>query len=171
MPTPYLFTVSVIASLVVGSDGSTSKDGRSAGVSSAADRRAFLARRRQADALLIGGNTARNEPYQKTPVPVVIVSKSMLNPLSNNRLAHWWNCDPVEALSRAQRLFGENIVIESGISIIEELIEAKKIDRLELSVTAVADGEDQVDYQKLLKNFATVSERVEEDTTFYTATN
>ena len=161
----------VIASLVVGSDGSTSKDGRSAGVSSAADRRAFLARRRQADALLIGGNTARNEPYQKTPVPVVIVSKSMLNPLSNNRLAHWWNCDPVEALSRAQRLFGENIVIESGISIIEELIEAKKIDRLELSVTAVADGEDQVDYQKLLKNFATVSERVEEDTTFYTATN
>jgi dihydrofolate reductase len=95
----------------------------------------------------------------------------MLNPLSNNRLAHGWNCDPVEALSRAQRLFGENIVIESGISIIEELIEAKKIDRLELSVTAVADGEDQVDYQKLLKNFATVSERVEEDTTFYTATN
>jgi hypothetical protein len=51
------------------------------------------------------------------------------------------------------------------------LIEAKKIDRLELSVTAVTDGEDQVDYQKLLKNFATVSERVEEDTTFYTATN
>jgi hypothetical protein len=116
--------VPVIASLVVGSDGSTSKDGRSAGVSSAADRRAFLARRRSADALLIGGNTARNEPYQKTPVPVVIVSKSMLNPLSNNRLAHWWNCDPVEALARAQRLFGQTVVIESGVSIIEELIKS-----------------------------------------------
>ncbi len=161
----------VIASLVVGSDGSTSKAGRSAGVSSAADRRAFLARRREADALLIGGNTARNEPYQKTPVPVVVVSKSMLNPISNNRLAHWWNCEPVEALTRAQRLFGETIVIESGISIIEELITAKKIDRLELSVTTVSGGEDQIDYQKLLKKFATVSERVEDDTTFYTATN
>lgn len=171
MATPYLFSVPVIASLVVGSDGSTSKDGRSAGVSSAADRRAFLARRRSADALLIGGNTARNEPYQKTPVPVVIVSKSMLNPLSNNRLAHWWNCDPVEALARAQRLFGDTIVIESGVSIIEALIAAKKVDRLELSVTAVTDGEDQVDFKKLLSNFDTVTERVEEDTTFYTASN
>ena len=161
----------VIASLVVGSDGSTSKEGRSAGVSSAADRRAFLARRREADALLIGGNTARNEPYQKTPVPVVIVSKSMLNPLSNNRLAHWWNCDPIEALSRAQRLFGENVVVESGISIIEELIAAKKIDRLELSVTSVTGGEDQVDYQKLLKKFTKVTQRVEDETTFYTASN
>jgi len=163
--------VPVIASLVVGSDGSTSKDGRSAGVSSAADRRAFLARRRSADALLIGGNTARNEPYQKTPVPVVIVSKSMLNPLSNNRLAHWWNCDPIEALERAQRLFGNTVVIESGISIIEELIAAKKVDQLELSVTAVTGGEDQVDFKKLLAKFAKVSERREEDTIFYTATN
>lgn len=161
----------VIASLVVGSDGSTSKDGRSAGVSSAADRRAFLARRRSADALLIGGNTARNEPYQKTPVPVVVVSKSMLNPLSNNRLAHWWNCDPIEALARAQRLFGENIVIESGVAIIEELVAAKKVDQLELSVTKVTGGDDLVDYRKLLSHFANVTERVEEDTTFYTACN
>jgi dihydrofolate reductase len=95
----------------------------------------------------------------------------MLNPLSNNRLAHWWNCDPVEALSRAQRLFGETIVIESGISIIEELITAKKIDRLELSVTSVTGGEDQVDYQKLLKKFTNVTQRVEDETTFYTASN
>lgn len=161
----------VIASLVVGSDGSTSKDGRSAGVSSAADRRAFLARRRSADALLIGGNTARNEPYQKTPVPVVVVSKSMLNPLANNRLAHWWNCDPIEALARAQRLFGETIVIESGASIIEELIDAKQVDRLELSVTQVMGGEDLIDFKKLLSKFAHVAERTEEDTVFYTATN
>lgn len=161
----------VIASLVVGSDGSTSKDGRSAGVSSPADRRAFLARRRNADALLIGGNTARNEPYQKTPVPVVVVSKSMLNPLSNNRLAHWWNCDPIEALERAQRLFGQTIVIESGAAIIAELISAHKVDRLELSVTSVSGGEDIVDFQTLLKKFTNVTERVEEDTTFYTASN
>jgi len=163
--------VPVIASLVVGSDGSTSKEGRSAGVSSAADRRAFLARRRSADALLIGGNTARNEPYQKTPVPVVVVSKSMLNPLANNRLAHWWNCDPIEALARAQRLFGETIVIESGASIIEELIDAKQVDRLELSVTQVTGGEDQIDFKNLLAKFTHITERTEEDTLFYTATN
>lgn len=161
----------VIASLVVGSDGSTSKNGRSAGVSSAADHRAFLTRRRAADALLIGGNTARNEPYQKTPVPVVIISKSMINPLSNNRLAHWWNCDPIEALGRAQRLFGETIVIESGASIIEELIVAKKVDLLELSVTQVTGGDNVIDYKKLLSKFSNVVERTEEDTTFYSASN
>jgi dihydrofolate reductase len=95
----------------------------------------------------------------------------MLNPLSNNRLAHWWNCDPIEALERAQRLFGNTVVIESGISIIEELIAAKKVDQLELSVTSVTGGEDQVDFKKLLAKFAKVSERKEEDTIFYTATN
>jgi dihydrofolate reductase len=62
-------------------------------------------------------------------------------------------------------------VIESGVSIIEELVAAKKVDRLELSVTKVTQGEDQVDFQKLLKQFATVTERVEDDTIFYTATN
>jgi dihydrofolate reductase len=86
-------------------------------------------------------------------------------------LAHWWNCDPVEALARAQRLFGQTVVIESGVSIIEELIAAKKIDRLELSVTSVTNGEDQVDYKKLLSKFSNVTERTEEDTTFYTASN
>jgi dihydrofolate reductase len=86
-------------------------------------------------------------------------------------LAHWWNCDPVEALARAQRLFGETVVIEAGVSIIEELIAAKEIDQLELSVTAVTDGEYQVDFKKLLSKFSNVTERVEEDTTFYTATN
>jgi riboflavin biosynthesis pyrimidine reductase len=163
--------VPVIASLVVGFDGSSSKDGRSAGVSSSADQRAFNARRRGADALLIGGNTARNEPYQRTPVPLVVVSKSMINPLSNNRLAHWWNCDPIEALERAQRLFGEIIVVEAGASIIEELIAAKKIDRLELSVTPVTGGEDLVDYRLLLSKFKNVAERLEDETTFYSASN
>ena len=62
-------------------------------------------------------------------------------------------------------------MVESGISIIEELIAAKKIDRLELSVTSVTGGEDPIDYQKLLKKFANLSEQVEGDTTFYTASN
>ena len=62
-------------------------------------------------------------------------------------------------------------MIESGVSIIEELIEAKKVDRLELSVTSVTGGDDLVDFKKLLSKFKTLTERVEEDTTFYTATN
>jgi riboflavin biosynthesis pyrimidine reductase len=63
----------VIATLVVGSDGSTAKDGSSRGVTSTLDRARFLERRRHVDAILIGGNTARCEPYRKTPVPVVVI--------------------------------------------------------------------------------------------------
>jgi riboflavin biosynthesis pyrimidine reductase len=75
----------IIATLVVGSDGSTAKDGSSRGVTSTLDRARFLERRRHVDAILIGGNTARTEPYRKTPVPVVVISTSMINALADNR--------------------------------------------------------------------------------------
>lgn len=86
--------MTVTVTLVVGSDGSTTKDGSSAGVTTAADRSEFLARRRTADCILIGGNTARTEPYHRTPVPVVVISRSLINPLADNRLAHCWNLSP-----------------------------------------------------------------------------
>jgi len=66
--------VSIVATLVVGSDGSTSKESRSAGVSSDADRQVFLQRRREVDCIIIGGNTARHEPYNPTPVPLIVIS-------------------------------------------------------------------------------------------------
>lgn len=161
--------MAVTATLVVGKDGATRKNGRSAGVASSADRAAFLARRRLADCILIGGNTARNEPYQRTPAPVVVISRSMINHLANNRRAHWWNATPEDALVRAQRLFGPNILIEAGPHIIIALAEKGLIDRLELSVTDVEGGEDQIDYQSLLSKFSSVHENVIDSTRFFTA--
>ena len=116
--------MAVTVTLVVGRDGSTSKNGNSAGVSNTADRTAFLTRRRQADCILIGGATARVEPYHRTPVPVVVISRSLINPLADNRLAHCWNLSPTKALDRAIETFGPNIHIEAGISIVDELIAA-----------------------------------------------
>ena len=146
----------IIATLVVGSDGSTTKDGSSRGVSSSADRTRFLARRISVDAILIGGNTARTEPYHKTPVPVVVVSTSMANALADNRQAYWWSASPSAAIERARRLFGPTILIEAGQSIIFELISLNMIDRLELSVTPVTGGEDRVDVKELLSHFTSV---------------
>jgi riboflavin biosynthesis pyrimidine reductase len=160
----------IIATLVVGSDGSTSKDGTSRGVSSTVDRARFLARRRQVDAILIGGNTARSEPYRKTPVPVVVISTSMINSLADNRQAYWWNASPSEAIEGAQRLFGPTILVEAGTSIIIELLELGLIDRLELSVSSVTGGDDRVDYKKLLSYFTSVESEIDGETTFYTAT-
>ena len=104
--------MSVVASMVVGSDGSTSKDSKSAGVSSPADRRAFLSRRRSVDCIIIGGNTARNEPYNRTPVPLVVLSRSLVNPVIGNHLALMWNTSPADAIERALRTYGSNILIE-----------------------------------------------------------
>ena len=161
--------MTVTVTLVTGSDGSTSKGGNSAGVSSAADRTAFLARRRAANCILIGGNTARTEPYQRTPVPVIVISKSLINPLANNRLAHCWNLTPVKALDRAIKTFGPNVHVEAGASIIDELILAGRVDALELSVTQVIDGEDKIDIAKLLTYFSQQSETMIDGTRFISA--
>ena len=155
--------------LVTGVDGSTSKDGRSAGVSSEIDRAAFLTRRRSADCILIGGNTARSEPYQRTPVPVVVVSRSLINPLAHNRLAHCWNLSPEKALERAIKTFGPNVHIEAGVNIINELLAAGKVDALELSITNVKDGEDKIDIEHLLSHFSHKREQVIDGTRLISA--
>lgn len=161
--------MTVTVTLVVGSDGSTTKNGSSAGVTTAADRSEFLARRRTADCIFIGGNTARTEPYHRTPVPVVVISRSLVNPLADNRLAHCWNLSPEKALDRAIKTFGPNVHIEAGVAIITELISAGLIDALELSITPVTGGEDVIDIDQLLGHFSVRSEVTKSDTRFIAA--
>ena len=166
-----LTRMAVTLTLVVGSDGSTSKNGNSAGVSSNADRTEFLARRRSADCIIIGGATARVEPYHQTPVPVVVISRSLINPLADNRLAHCWNLTPEKALDRAIATFGPNIHIEAGISIVRDLINAQRIDNLELSITEVTGGEHLIDIEALLENFPQRIEKTVQGTRFISATH
>jgi riboflavin biosynthesis pyrimidine reductase len=163
--------VSIVATLVVGADGSTSKESRSAGVSSPQDRQQFLQRRREVDCIIVGGNTARHEPYNRTPVPLVVISRSLVNPVQGNHLALFWNCSPVQAVEKARKLFGDKILIEGGITMINELIDNKVIDRLELSVTQATGGEDRIDWKGLLARFKSCESREVEGTTFYTASN
>lgn len=148
--------MSVFASLVVGADGSTSKNGSSSGISSGADRTTFLARRRNADFILIGGQTARTEPYHRTPVPIVVTSRSMINALADNRLAHWWNLPPVIALEKGVKKFGPNVLVEAGTQLINELIQARVLDGIYLSITSVTGGDDVIDIEALLSNFTSV---------------
>ena len=161
--------MSVFASLVVGADGSTSKNGSSSGISTGADRTTFLARRRNADFILIGGQTARTEPYHRTPVPVVVISHSMLNALADNRLAHWWNLSPVRALEKGRKKFGPNVLVEAGPRIINELIKARVLDGIYLSITSVTDGEDVIDVEELLTNFTSIKRDELEGTLFIEA--
>jgi riboflavin biosynthesis pyrimidine reductase len=163
--------MSTIATLVVGRDGSTTKDATSRNISSSADRTTFLNRRRQVDVIIIGGNTARNEPYSRTPVPLIICSRSSINPVVENENSELWNCSPGEAIDKARKVFGENILIEGGVRMIVELVENQKIDQLELSVTEVIGGENILDWQLLLSNFKHVEMQQIEDTQFFSASN
>ena len=163
--------MSTIATLVAGRDGSTTKDATSRNISSSADRTTFLNRRRQVDVIIIGGNTARNEPYSRTPVPLIICSRSSINPVVENENSELWNCSPGEAIDKARKVFGENILIEGGVRMIVELVENQKIDQLELSVTEVIGGENILDWQLLLSNFKHVEMQQIEDTQFFSASN
>jgi riboflavin biosynthesis pyrimidine reductase len=128
-----------------------------------------LARRRSADFLLIGGETARTEPYHRTPVPVVISSRSMINSLADNRLAHWWNLSPTAALAKGVKKFGDNVLVESGPSLIEELLLNKALDGIYLSITAVTGGENPIDIAALLGNFVEIDRQEVEGTQFIEA--
>ena len=163
--------MSIVATLVVGRDGSTSKESRSAGVSSAADRQVFLQRRREVDCIIIGGNTARHEPYNRTPVPLIVISRSLVNPVQGNHLALLWNCSPAQAVEKAKKLYGDNILIEGGITMINELLENNILDQIELSVTPATDGDGKIDWQGLLAQFEHCQSREVDGTYFYSAHN
>ncbi len=158
--------MSIVATIVVGADGSSTINGSSSEVTSAADRATFLQRRRLVDCIIIGGNTARNEPYSKTPAPLVVVSKQEHPQLPS---AHVWDLDPKDALTRARQEFGDNILIEGGAFFISYLLEQNLVDVLELSVTNSTGGADIFDYKKFLSLAHRVTEKIVSDTTFYTA--
>ena len=156
----------IAASLVVGVDGSTTKFGSSRGVSSNADRTVFLNRRRGYDAILIGGHTARTEPYSFSPVPLIVISRSTVNPLPENPNVHLWNTTPAQAISRARKGFGERILIEAGVGMVKELLDEKLIDEFFLTVTPEVDGENTIVWKEILNKF-THSEKSEIDATLF----
>jgi riboflavin biosynthesis pyrimidine reductase len=163
--------MAVFATLVIGLDGSTAKNGSSQEITSGADRGEFLARRREADFILIGGKTARSEPYHRTPVPVVVASRSMVNSLSDNRNAYWWNASPIQALEKGIKKFGSNVLVEGGATFIFELIKERALDGIYLSISPESGGEAKIDYQELLDHFSEVTHREVEGTQFYQAQN
>ena len=158
-----------MATLVMGLDGCTSKDGSSAGVSTNSDRERFLKRRREFDCIIIGGNTARAERYAITPCPLVVISRHKSNVLITNPNAYWWNMEPVEALEKAKREFGPDILVEAGPSLLLEYLKAGLIDQLEISITPVTGGEHLIDLNDALRGFEITEDRKVDETRFVTA--
>lgn len=163
--------MSTTASLVVGADGSTTKNGNSGAISTPADRVAFLARRGKVDVIIIGGNTARNEPYHHTPVPLVVISRSKNNPLTDNPKANLWNLSPSDAIIRARDEFGPKILIEGGTKMINELLEQGLISEFFLTVTPELNGENVIDWREILNSFTSIENSETNGTLFFHAHN
>ena len=160
--------MSVLANLVLGSDGSTTLDGSSKSLSSAEDRKRFHELRAQASVILIGGNTARNEPYAQTPVPLVVITRSGDIPGSvrDNPKANIWELDPLTAIDKAQKEFGGCVLIEGGMKLVEELLIANKIDELYLTLSHKSGGENVYDLSALTREFTVESSEKLEGETF-----
>ena len=157
----------VLANLVLGSDGSTTLDGSSKALSSATDRKRFHELRAQASAILIGGNTARSEPYATTPVPLAVITRSgdIPDSVRTNPKAQIWELDPISAIKKAGEEFGGNILVEGGINLVQELLIANQIDELYLTLSKKSGGENVYDLSALTRDFTVESsEKIDGET-------
>ena len=151
--------MTVSANLILGSDGSTALAGSSRALTDTVDRERFHKIRSGADAILIGGNTARTEPYGKTPVPLLIVSKRSEIPelVRANPLASVWNLSPMAALQKALADFGQNILIESGPKLLLELLRERAVDELFITISPKTGGEVRIEISELTDGFVETS--------------
>lgn len=163
--------MSVVAFLVMGSDGSSTLDGSSSLLSTQSDRTTFLNSRRSFACILVGGRTAESEPYDRTPAPLIIISRSLPQVLGRNPQAHWWNMSPGAAVAKAKREFGTAIAIEGGINFLATLLGEGLVDELRLSVTPMAGGENKVNSADLFACFQHVEESQRGDTNLFICTS
>ena len=144
--------MAIAANLVIGVDGSTSFNGKSAKLSSDEDRRRFHEIRKGADVIIIGGNTARVEPYADTPIPLVVISRSKsIHEISNNSKAEILNMDPNAALKESVAKYGENVLIEGGPNLLMELLPL--IEELNITITDRSGDGQIMSFDGLTRDF------------------
>ncbi len=160
--------LNVIANLVAAANGATSKNGSSIGLSSPADRQRFHDLRTQSDAILIGGSTARREPYKKTPIPLFIITHSLVRLQPKNQLAKQLNLPPKLALAEISNFFANKesaqILVEAGPKLLTQMIQEGLIQTLYLTINHSVTGENIIDLKELVKSFKLISsEKIADD--------
>jgi riboflavin biosynthesis pyrimidine reductase len=153
--------VSIIANLVLGSNGGTTITGRSAPLSSPADRKRFHQLRLRADAIVIGGESARREPYAKTPVPLVVVSHSQALPGSaaKNPLAIKSEFDIPHTLAHYSTIF-PTILIEGGANFLKPALASGLIDHFYITATQISAEGPFLDRSTLTSGFHLIHEEL-----------
>lgn len=133
--------VVVSANLIVGVDGSTTANGSSIGLSNDEDRQRFHQLRGESDLILIGGNTARREPYKRTPIPLYILTHSKVKLQPKNQLAKQFQLTPKQLLEEVENKFESSselpikLLVEAGPKLLLEMISQSLVDHLYLTVS------------------------------------
>ena len=146
------------ANLVIGFNGMSRKAGSSRGLSSPADRARFHELRSDADVILIGGSTYRNEPYSKSSLPLYVATRANS---ANVGKASFFNLSPVDLINQAKLDGFKKILIEGGVNFLLEPIKFSQIDELYLTRTQVLGDSDKFDETDLHKNYKLASETIE----------
>jgi riboflavin biosynthesis pyrimidine reductase len=156
------------ANLIVGSDGSTTANNSSIGLSTDEDRLRFKQLRSKSDLILIGGNTARREPYKRTPVPLYILTHAKVRLQPKNQLAKQFPMGITDLFSEISNNFSPiettspiNLLVEAGPILLQEMIELSLINHLYLTKNLEKSGENKISIEKLTATFKLISnERV-----------
>lgn len=153
----------VLANLVLSRDHKGVRGSTSKSLTFPEDRARFHEIRSRADLIIIGGNSARHEPYQSTPIPLLILSRSPQEfesgLLKINPLAQVDTCDLASAIKKYSTTYPA-ILIEGGPALIEIGLRKKLIDTFYLTITDV-DGDvaaPALDISDLLSEYRLVDE-------------
>ena len=147
------------ANLIVGADGSTTLANSSMGLSTDEDRRRFHELRSKNDLILIGGNTARREPYKRTPVPLYILTHTKVRLQPKNQLAKQFALSPIEIINELKSSFNPeqsgpiNLLVEAGPALLKQMIDEGLIDNLYLTINQEKTGDNQIVLTQLTKGF------------------
>ena len=156
------------ANLIVGNDGSTTANNSSIGLSTDEDRLRFKQLRSKSDLILIGGNTARREPYKRTPVPLYILTHAKVRLQPKNQLAKQFSMGITDLFSEVSNNFLPtditspiNLLVEAGPILLQEMIELSLINHLYLTKNLEKSGENKISIEELTATFKLISnERV-----------
>jgi riboflavin biosynthesis pyrimidine reductase len=157
--------VIVTANLIVGKDGSTSISGSSTPLSTQEDRERFQALRLKNDLILIGGNTARREPYKRTPIPLYILTHTKVRLQPKNQLAKQFSLSAKELISEIGSKFESgkeviNLLVEAGPSLLTQMISDSLIDQFYLTINLELTGDNQISISDLTCSFELVESEI-----------
>ena len=160
-------SVIATANLIVGKDGSTTVAGSSTPLSTDEDRRRFHQLRTDSDLILIGGNTARREPYKRTPIPLYILTHTKVRLAPKNQLAKQFTMTPAQIINEISNNFppqdskaGIRLLVEAGPKLLQQMIDQSLIDQLYLSINLEKTGDNQISIEALTSTFKLITTEV-----------